>query len=122
MKAILQRVGEHPLRSVVWYLFEKPFLLWDWSIRIGQGDIYVYPTANTPLQTNVLLRIWLSVCRGLNLPLSALGSFFFMGGLAMPERASRAAAVAAACLLTFVTLMYSALQAEPTLLHSFSNI
>jgi len=119
-KAMLRRLGSHPLQSTVWYMFEKPFLLWDWSIRIGQGDIYVYPTIDSPFQTNVVLRIWASLCRGLNLVLMvfAMGGIFFISRTrwlwkAVPSRADRAAAVAAASLVVFVTLVYSALQAEP---------
>ena len=26
-----------------WYLLGKPMLLWDWDIRVGQGDIFVFP-------------------------------------------------------------------------------
>lgn len=39
----LEDFKDNPSRMLSWYLLDKPKLLWDWDIRIGQGDIYVYP-------------------------------------------------------------------------------
>lgn len=34
---------ENPGHMLKWYAVDKPILLWDWNIRIGQGDIFVFP-------------------------------------------------------------------------------
>lgn len=119
-KAILQRFSQHPLRYASWYLLEKPHLLWGWSIEIGQGDIYIFPTMHSPFQMRPAWIIWLVICRAINtlLMLLALASVYF----AWPRRlhittgnaeADRSALTAVICLLFFVTLVYTALQAEP---------
>ncbi|MDQ0010181.1 4-amino-4-deoxy-L-arabinose transferase-like glycosyltransferase [Luteibacter jiangsuensis] len=46
--AILERMERAPMRYLAWYA-SKPVELWGWSIGIGQGDIYVYPTFASPL-------------------------------------------------------------------------
>ena len=110
-RAIFRRLAEHPLRTAGWYLIEKPFLLWGWNIRIGQGDVYVFPTNDSPFQTNPLMRTWESLCRGLNLPLGlfALGSLWLIRSFA----GGRGLAAVVMLLLGYVTLVYSVLQAEP---------
>ena len=119
-KMILRRFSEHPWRYAVWYLFEKPYELWNWNIQIGQGDIYVYPTTNAPFQVNPAWMVLAAICHALNwlLLLLALASLFFVwtkrrwvdgGG----KQGSRAALVGVICLLAFATLVYTLLQAEP---------
>jgi hypothetical protein len=117
---ILQRFGENPWRYIVWYLLEKPYALWGWDIQIGQGDIYVYPTAKAPFQVNSVWIALAAVCRALNLPLFllALASLFFAWSRrnwlgAWDAQGSRAALAAVICLPAFATLVYTALQAEP---------
>jgi len=40
---LLKRVIQNPGHYAKWYLIDKPILLWNWDILIGQGDIFVYP-------------------------------------------------------------------------------
>jgi hypothetical protein len=114
---ILRRLWQHPLNTAVWYLGRKPAQLWGWDIQIGQGDIYVYPTKNAPFQ---IRRPWIAlevICHALNpilLLLALVGMFSAWrrkreGGTAN----ERTALVVVICLLAFVTLVYSLLQAEP---------
>jgi 4-amino-4-deoxy-L-arabinose transferase-like glycosyltransferase len=119
-KMILQRFSEHPWRYAVWYLFEKPYELWGWNIQIGQGDIYVYPTANSPFQVNPVWIAVAAICHALNLLLLllALASLYFVrtrqrGMDAGGKNGSRTALVGVVCLLAFATLVYTLLQAEP---------
>lgn len=119
-KEIAQRLDMHPLRYAAWYLLQKPYDLWNWDIQIGQGDIYPYPTLNSPFRTNV---IWLAleiICRMFNplLVLLALaGLLYAMVKQPYPnmprKQPNQAALVAVACLLSFATLVYTALQSEP---------
>lgn len=40
---LTERVADNPLHYAHWYFIQKPIMLWDWNILVGQGDIYVYP-------------------------------------------------------------------------------
>ena len=106
-----QRMASNPGRYVWWYL-SKPALLWDWDIRIGQGDVYVYPTRNSPFKTNMIWRGVSALCRSLNpwlFVLAIVGSLLAF----LPRQATPLDRIAAALMLIFITLVYSVLQAEP---------
>ncbi|MFC5526624.1 ArnT family glycosyltransferase [Rhodanobacter ginsengisoli] len=118
--ALTGRFAQHPLRYARWYLIEKPYLLWGWNIEIGQGDIYVYPTANSPFQTRPAWIALAALCHALNLPLMLLG--FASAFLAWPARRpfaslekpySRASFITVLALAAFVTAVYTSLQSEP---------
>ena len=118
-RAIMQRLEQHPLRYVAWYL-GKPHSLWNWSIQVGDGDIYVYPTRNAPFQIYPAWIALAAICHALNLLLMllALASPLFAWPkqchpATLSAQASRTALAMVICLLTFTTLVYSALQAEP---------
>jgi len=119
-KAILQRLGEHPMQYAAWYLLQKPYQLWDWDIQIGQGDIYVYPTKNAPFQTSPAWIALAAICHAINplLMFLALASFWVAWSrarlyIARSAPANEAALVSVICLVMFATLVYTALQAEP---------
>lgn len=44
-----------PLRYLGWYM-RKPLELWGWSIGVGMGDIYAFPTYNSPLSGTGIVR------------------------------------------------------------------
>jgi hypothetical protein len=108
---LMRRMGHHPLEYAGWYL-SKPALLWDWDIRIGQGDIYVYPTRNSPFKDNALYRSVIAVCHTLN-PLLFL--LMITGGIVAlwPRQKLPRSLVASTLLLAFITVVFSVLQAEP---------
>jgi 4-amino-4-deoxy-L-arabinose transferase and related glycosyltransferases of PMT family len=119
-KTIMQRFGQHPWRYAAWYLLEKPRELWGWDIVIGQGDLYVYPTINAPFQISPSWIALAAICHTLNLLLMLLA----LAGLPVAwlhRRTSQGqdtpagytSLISVICLLTFATLVYSALQAEP---------
>jgi len=119
-KMVVQRFVQHPWRYATWYLLEKPHELWGWDVVIGQGDIYVYPTRNAPFQTSPPWIALAAICHALNLLLMllTLASFPFAWlrrctahGQAIPT--GHAALISVLCLLTFATLVYTILQAEP---------
>jgi 4-amino-4-deoxy-L-arabinose transferase-like glycosyltransferase len=105
------RMAKHPGEYVWWYL-SKPALLWDWDMRIGQGDIYVYPTRNSPYKTEPVFRAIASLCRAINPWLFVLAMAGALLAL-LPEAETSPGRSAAALMLLFVTLVYSVLQAEP---------
>jgi len=119
-ESIIGRFSEHPLHYARWYLVDKPALLWGWSIEIGQGDIFVYPTMRAPFQTQPAWIALAAICHALNtvLMLLALASLLFMWPRkqrVLPHKwcGNHAALVTVICLAAFVTLVYSTLQAEP---------
>ena len=111
LKMMGHRMADNPGRYVWWYL-SKPALLWAWDIRIGQGDVYVYPTRNSPFKTNMVWRSVSALCRSLNPWLFVLA---ILGGLVpfLPRQMTPPDRTAAALTLIFITLVYSVLQAEP---------
>jgi hypothetical protein len=111
LSEIWMRVKNSPLGHLKWYLY-KPEMLWGWNIRIGEGDVYVYPTRNSPFEENVGYRAIAAVCHTLN-PLIFL---LVIAGclIAVPTRKKTSYSLpASALMLVFITLIYSALQSEP---------
>jgi len=111
LRTIWKRLKSDPSTYIRWYL-SKPSLLWSWDIQIGQGDIYVYPTRNSPFETNMFYRIVAAICHSLNpvlfyLMLSACLLAF------LPDQRTRPEMAATALMMIFITAVYSTLQAEP---------
>lgn len=103
-----QRIGEAPLRYLGWYL-SKPALLWSWDIRIGQGDVYVYPTRNSPLRSGGSLAFLEVLCYVLN---PIVGLCAIAGAtLALLRKPSGMLVLVLPAL--FATFVYGVLQSEP---------
>lgn len=111
MQLMSTRMGQHPLRYVAWYA-SKPALLWDWSIRMGQGNIYVYATSHSILDEQPILRTTVAICWVLN-PLIMLLALAGVLLVWVKRRESSPVPLAIALLAIYVTLVYSLLQAEP---------
>lgn len=116
---VWHRMSSCPSHYLWWYL-GKPALLWDWDIRIGQGDVYVYPTRNSPFKTDAAFRAVAALCRTLNpwLFVSAAAGCVLM---LLPRRRTPPDRVATMLMLVFVTTVYSVLQAEPRYSVPFRN-
>src|SRR5699024_6133016 len=115
---MLQRMGRDPWRFVAWYTLEKPYLLWDWRIRMGQNDVYVYPTQHSPFDTNPFMRGLIAICHTINPLLAALALFCLITTLVKrwrpgTTRLAHPALQSTLLLLVFVTLVYTLLQSEP---------
>lgn len=110
IRALSSRISRAPGVYVSWYT-SKPALLWSWDIRVGQGDIYVYPTRHSPYLTNPLLRVSESAAFIINpvLALMALVGCIVVLALRNPP----IAVTAMATLLLWVTAVYGVLQSEP---------
>lgn len=118
--AILQRLGQHPWHSLAWYTLRKPWVLWDWRIRIGQNDIYVFPAANSPFVTQPVMRALEAICHTINPWLAALALACMIIAVARLVRYGRksppfigAALSAVFLLLAYITVVYSILQTDP---------
>lgn len=109
------RMAKEPADYARWYLIEKPYLLWDWDIRIGQGDVYVQEQRNSPLDTNPALRRLKTSLHLLNLPIFLLSG---TTALLLAWRLRRAdqstlAPFLVALFCVYVTLIHVIFQAEP---------
>jgi len=107
---MLARISERPMAHVAWYLW-KPALLWAWDIRVGQGDIYVYPTRNSPFFRTGPLWPLEAVCYIANPAIMVLMLLGVLTSLLRPN--DPLVAKSAAILVLFITLVYSILQSEP---------
>ncbi|MDR6644517.1 4-amino-4-deoxy-L-arabinose transferase-like glycosyltransferase [Luteibacter sp. 1214] len=109
LQEIETRIREHPLHYLAWYA-SKPALLWDWSLRIAAGHIYVFPTINSPLQNNGLAWHVTQVLATLN---PWLGLAMLVGCLlALIEKETHGAKLTAS-LLMYITVIYGIFQSEP---------
>lgn len=111
LQLIAQRLGSAPWHYLRWYL-GKPALLWGWDIRMGQGDIYVYPTRFSPFITNAGFRAAWAVCRAAN-PWLFLAMMAACVWLAVRPRQLPISLLLSGLLVTYVTAVHTALQAEP---------
>lgn len=118
-REIMQRLAAHPLRYLAWYALEKPWILWDWDIRFGQNDIYVYATAHSPFDTQAAMRALEAICHTLNPALALLALACLVVTLASRWRRKcsdppvSAALAATLFLLAYITVLYSVLQTDP---------
>jgi hypothetical protein len=116
LASIMDRIAHDPPAFASWYLLEKPYLLWDWSIRIGAGDVYFHRVQQSPLESSPVLH---PVKRGFEVAtpwLFAIGlAFVGLVALGPGRRPARFAlpsefiAIALLCL----TAIHVVLQAEP---------
>jgi len=107
--AIGRRIGTAPGHYLAWYA-GKPWLLWGWGIRMGQNDIYQYPTLRSPFDTQPVWRALISLCATLNPLIFVLAAI----GVVVAITRERSAAVwVTAGLLVFCTIVYAILQSEP---------
>ncbi|MBB3225421.1 4-amino-4-deoxy-L-arabinose transferase-like glycosyltransferase [Luteibacter sp. Sphag1AF] len=107
--AVLHRLADNPVRYAGWYA-SKPALLWGWDIQMGDGDIYVYPTVNSPFRTMAPLRALAALIYVLNPLLACLALLGCVASLCRPKEP---VAFGIASVLIFVTAVYTILQAEP---------
>ena len=116
LREIGARMGEDPGYYARWYLLQKPWLLWDWDIRVGAGGIYFHKVSHSPLDTNPLLRASTAVLHWLNPLLFALAlaaSLALAWGGWRRRAWVQPAAAMTALLFLYVTAMHALLQAEP---------
>lgn len=110
MRIMGRRMSERPFTYLAWYL-SKPALLWGWQIGLGAGDIYVYPTRNSPFVTQPAWRILEGIAYALNYVIALLA----LPGLlmALMKRSGDTALAAIAVTLAWITLVYGILQSDP---------
>jgi hypothetical protein len=99
-----------------WYLLEKPWLFWDWSIRIGYGDVEVNKLARAPFTVDLPFQVLASIAKAANPLLVALAALSCLFVLVNWRRRNDPPALALAAVVACVlmhTAVHVVLQAEP---------
>jgi hypothetical protein len=109
VRSLVSRLGAQPGRYVVWYL-SKPALLWSWSMRIAGGHIYVFPTVNSPLESNDVA--WYTM-QALVIANPFMAVLALLGCVVATVSSADRSAVITGLLLLYVTAVYGLLQSEP---------
>lgn len=104
-----KRIIGSPFEYLIWYA-SKPYLLWDWRVRMGQNDVYIYPTVNSPFDTSVTWRIFIALCKALNPFLFILAA---SASVTILARRKGVASVSVALVAVYSTVVHVVLQAEP---------
>lgn len=104
-----ERMSTAPASYLAWYV-RKPALLWGWTIELGAGDIYVYPTRHSPFVTMLPLRIVEAIAFAFNdiLALLAVAGVIIVSTRPSPN----AALVTFAVTCAWATLVYALLQSD----------
>jgi hypothetical protein len=108
LATVAARLLDTPRKSLAWYT-SKPAELWGWEIGIGSGDIYTFPTLNSPLTGTGLLRFTTDVCYALNRPISLLA---LAAIILIVARRSPVELVLIAFITVYVTAVFTVLQAD----------
>jgi hypothetical protein len=109
LRTLAERMSQAPVTYIGWYL-SKPALLWGWNIGLGDGDIYMYPTHNSPFVTQPIFKAIEAVTFVLNSILALLAA----AGLVVVARrhSPPAATITFAVTAAWVTVVYAVLQSD----------
>ncbi|QWT18396.1 hypothetical protein KPL74_11645 [Bacillus sp. NP157] len=108
--AVVERLRQTPAESLGWYA-SKPSELWGWTIGIGAGDIYVFPTQQSPLAGRGILPVVTGLCYALT-PLLALLALAGAIAALVGWRACHPVLWLMVIMLLFVTAVFTVLQAD----------
>ncbi len=109
---LIAKVSGEPMQMLVWYSMQKPALLWDWDIRTGFGDIYIYRVEQSLYHTSKLAIVSYSLMYSLH-NWVLMGAVF--GVVFLFSDGSKNAIVPAFLYasLTYIGLVYVISQSEP---------
>jgi hypothetical protein len=115
LAVIARRMSADPVRFVSWYLMQKPFLLWDWGIRNGWGDIYFLTTERSPYERLGALKALKQAFAFFNPAVFLLAMLACVGVVVKRFRHARCGFEISifALLLTYVTAVHVLTAAEP---------
>lgn len=107
LQLVTDRMSERPGYFATWYLIQKPYLLWDWDIRMGKGGVYQIDVVDSPLDhwpvKGAVIAQW-----ALNPLVFALALL----GIGLAYRGPPAVQVVA-LFAVYITAVHVVLQAEP---------
>jgi 4-amino-4-deoxy-L-arabinose transferase-like glycosyltransferase len=110
LATIFSRMLDRPAHYAGWYL-SKPIELWGWEIGIGAGDVYPFPTFNSPLSGHGPLRVTTDLMFVLTPLLTLLAAIGTVATLVGTRRNEPALLLAAVCVV-FVTGVFAILQSD----------
>jgi hypothetical protein len=116
LRSIGERMHHDPGYYARWYLLEKPYLLWDWNIRIGAGGIYFHEVANSPFESSALLAAikgGLRLANPLVFGLACLGAIVLLIHARRLSRPQDYASLLVALFVLYVWTVHWVLQSEP---------
>jgi 4-amino-4-deoxy-L-arabinose transferase-like glycosyltransferase len=117
LSSMFARMSKDPWRYAFWYLAYKPFMLWDWSIQGGNGDLYVFPTERSPFEQPGLFGAIKYVTKAIN-PLFFLVAVVYglVKGVLLFRRGARYKdfpSMLLVLLFAYLTMVHAVLSAEP---------
>jgi hypothetical protein len=116
-------IAEDPAGYAAWYALRKPWLLWDWDIRVGLGGPYFLVVRDSPLERNPVLRAITHAYRIANPWLALLMAVGVLATLVATLRGRAApTATATAWLVLYLTALHAALQAEPRYANAYRGL
>lgn len=112
LSVLSERFLQNPLQMVTWYSIQKPILLWDWDIRTGFGEIYIYRVEYSLYHTSIPAIVSYIFMAALH-PWLLLGSI--IGLVFLYGKGSNGTMVPALLYiaLIYVSLIYVISQSEP---------
>lgn len=113
LPAMRGRFAAQPARMASWYLLEKPWLLWDWGIRIGQGDLQVVSLKRSPFVDERAYRAMASLLLVANPWILALALAALPLAWLRRKQPGGRDLLACACVFVAATVAHTVLQAEP---------
>jgi hypothetical protein len=106
------KMSRNPMQVLTWYSVQKPVLLWDWDIRTGFGDIYIYEVEYSLYHTSTAAIVTYSLMRSLHIWI-LLGALFGLGFLMAEHKEDRVVPALLYISLIYVSLVYIISQSEP---------
>jgi hypothetical protein len=115
LAAMHERIALDPGYYLWWYIARKPFLLWDWNVRVGWGDIYFLATERSPYEQVPVLKVLRNSFAFLNPGFFACGALCVLALIVavFRRRPIEFALGTVALLALYVTVVHVVLQAEP---------
>jgi 4-amino-4-deoxy-L-arabinose transferase-like glycosyltransferase len=109
LNAMAARMSTAPWTYAKWYM-GKPALTWGWEIALGQGDIYVYPTRNSPFMVNPIFK----GIEAITFMLNGVIAILALGGIALTlgQKSPSAAMLTFAITTAWITLAYWVFQSD----------
>ena len=124
LTAIGKRLRLDPAMYATWYIFKKPWLLWDWNIRIGFGGPYFLVMRNSPLERIPVMRTISQGYRAINPVLTLLlaTGTLLIAASSLRRTPPPIGAISTMLLALYLTALHAALQAEPRYATAYRGI
>lgn len=111
IQTVARRLASDPLHYFQWYA-RKPMLFWGWSIRIGAGDVFIYPVVWSPYLSSAPFALMAALAHALN-PWAFLCAIVFCCLTVIRPAMRNEDRLPSVILLLYVTAIYWLLQSEP---------